>query len=350
MPARFWFRGGRMSWQRVRTDFRFAIITLFGVVGVLGVLPFAIYRFAQGEVLIGLIDAAMVLSIAACIAYIWRGGNVERAAWFVILTYNGGCLLIASLIGLSGLLWLYPVLLANFLLADRWVAIAASASAIAAVLLIPEVFADGLQLALFLSTAMTVCLFAFIFAYRTDSQRVRLEALASHDPLTGVYNRRALEHELLIAIAASRRQRAAYGLAVLDLDHFKRINDSFGHEEGDRVLVDFTRLVGRVTRKGDRLFRLGGEEFVVLLPGADATALQVLCESTRAQVAAALQAGGQPITVSIGAAALQADDDAASWLARADTAMYAAKKLGRNAVVVDRGPPADAAVQLAQSG
>lgn len=348
MPARFGFGGDQMSWLRVRTDFRFGIITLFGVVGVLGVAPFAIYRFAQGQMLIGLIDAGIVFGIVACITHLWRGGNVERASWCIVVTYNLGCLLVAGLIGFSGVLWMYPVLLANFLLVGRWLAIAVSAIALTTVLLIPDVFASGLQLALFMITSVIACLFSFIFAYRTDAQRVLLESLASHDSLTGVYNRRALERELQIAIAAFRRLRGAHGLAVFDLDHFKRVNDNFGHEEGDRVLVDFTKLVARGTRTGDRLFRLGGEEFVLLLPGADAAALQVLCEHARARVAEALQCDGQPITVSIGAAALQPGEDAASWLARADAAMYEAKKLGRNAVVVDRGQPPDAAVPVVQ--
>lgn len=337
-----------MSWQRVRTDFRFAILTLFGVVGALGVLPFAIYRLAHGEIPIGLVDAGIVLGIVVSLVHTWRGGDVENASRFILVIYNVGCLMIAGLIGLSGLLWMYPVLLANFMLVGRWTAIAVSAMAIAAVLLLPDVFANALQLALFLVTAVIACLFAFIFAFRADSQRMQLEALTRLDPLTGALNRRALDGELQIAIEASRRQHGAQGLAVLDLDHFKRVNDSFGHEEGDRVLVDFTTLVGGATRKGDRLFRFGGEEFVLLLPGADAAALQVLCEHARAHVAAQLQAGGEPITVSIGAAALQPGDDAASWLARADAAMYEAKKLGRNAVVVDRGASGDPATPVLQ--
>jgi diguanylate cyclase (GGDEF)-like protein len=324
-----------MSLSRLRTNFRFAILTLFGAVGVLGVTPFALYRFVHGQVLIGLVDLGIVACIAACLAYVWRGGNLERASWFVVATYNLGCLMIAGLIGLSGVLWMYPVLLANFLLVDRWIAIGVSAVGIAAVLLLPDVFASGLQLALFLITAVITCLFTFIFAARGDSQRARLEALARLDPLTQAFNRRALERELQLALESHRRRQGSFGLAVLDLDHFKRVNDTFGHEAGDRVLVEFTRLVGAVTRKGDRLFRSGGEEFVLLLPGAGVAELQIVCEHVRARVAAGLACDGQSITVSIGAAALVTGEDALSWLGRADAAMYRAKNAGRNAVVVD---------------
>src|SRR5687768_7366267 len=108
------FGGNHVSWQRIRTDFRFAIITLFSVVAIIGITPFAIYRFTQGQLVIGMVDAGIVLGIAGGIAYIWRGGDIERASWLVVAIYNIGVLLIASLIGVSGLLWLYPVLLANF--------------------------------------------------------------------------------------------------------------------------------------------------------------------------------------------------------------------------------------------
>lgn len=332
-----------MSWQRIRTDFRFAIITLFSAVTVLGVAPFAVYRIARGQVLAGVIDSAIVLSITLAGVYVWRGGNIERASRVTIAAYTAGCLMVANLVGLPGALWIYAVLLANFLLVERREAVLASAFAIAVLMLSPDVFADANQRITFLATTLVVSLFAFIFASRTETQRMQLENLASHDPLTGIYNRRAMERELAIAIEAYRRQRTPYGLAIADLDHFKRINDSSGHEAGDRVLVDFVELVAGSTRKGDRFFRLGGEEFVLLLPGTQAESLQVFCENLRERIATQLAYGNERITVSIGAAALETDEDAASWLARADKAVYQAKHQGRNQVVVHRGREADAA-------
>ncbi len=103
------------------------------------------------------------------------------------------------------------------------------------------------------------------------------------------------------------------------------------------MLIDFAGLVTASTRKGDRLFRFGGEEFVLLLRGPDATALRTSTEDLRAMVASHLRCRQDAITVSIGAAALEPGEDVASWLARADAAMYRAKKDGRNRVVVDEG-------------
>lgn len=333
-----------MTWQRVRSDFRFAIMSLFAVVTVLAVLPFAIYRFAHGHILVGVVDLAIVAALVAGLVYAWRGGDIDRAAPVVVAVYCIGCVVIANLIGLPGVLWMYPVLLANFMILAWRPAIAVSGLALAALLLSPGVFDDSVQLVLFLITALVAGLFTFIFAYRTESQRQQLEALASHDPLTGVFNRRALDHELQIAIATAHRQRGAYGLALLDLDRFKRINDNHGHEAGDQVLVEFTALVAASTRRDDRLFRYGGEEFVLLLPGADRDALETMCEQLRERTATELSLVGEPITVSIGAAALEPGEGAAGWLARADAAMYQAKHMGRNRVVVHAGKAAGAPV------
>lgn len=326
-----------MSWHRLRTDFRFAITTLFGVVTMLFVLPFAIYRFTQGQVWVGLVDLGIVASILVGVAHAWRGGDIDRVASGVVVACCIGCVLVANLVGLPGLVWMYPVLLANFMLVGWRMAIAVSVLALVGILLSPGLFESRLQVLMFLVTGMVTGLFAFIFAYRTESQRQQLEALASHDPLTGAFNRRALQRELVIAIESARRHRIPYGLALLDLDHFKQINDNHGHEAGDQVLVDFTGLVRLHSRRGDRLFRYGGEEFVLLLPHAGRDALPALCGHLRARVAAELAAGDAPITVSIGAAALEPDETAAGWLARADAAMYEAKRRGRDRVVVHAG-------------
>jgi diguanylate cyclase (GGDEF)-like protein len=143
-----------------------------------------------------------------------------------------------------------------------------------------------------------------------------------------------MERELLIAAEGFRRHRLPVGLAVLDLDHFKRINDEAGHEAGDHVLVAFARLVQSRCRAGDRLFRYGGEEFVLLAPGTDVDALQRLVDDLRHQVALQLRAGARPVTVSIGGAVLRSGEDVHAWLARADAAMYEAKRLGRDRAVV----------------
>ena len=160
--------------------------------------------------------------------------------------------------------------------------------------------------------------------------------LAVSDPLTGLHNRRFLESHLAQTVERARRQRTPFSLLVADIDHFKRINDGFGHDAGDRVLREFARRLGRAVRASDLACRFGGEEFAVLMAGADeATAMVVADRIRRSVFETPFDVGGEEIivTVSAGLAVFDPDtDDASSVFRRADQALYGAKRGGRNRV------------------
>ena len=332
-----------MSFERLRSDFQFAIFVLFCVVAILGIAPFAAYRFMQGAMVAGVVDTLIVTILALSFAYVWRGGSLERASLLVVLATTVGCVVIGRLLGLSGAMWSYPVILANFLLVGRGVALAASGLLMALLVIEGSAFDGRDERLMYLASASVACVLAYVFARRMQEQHRLLEHLASRDPLTGVANRRAMERELHIAAEAFRRHRLPVGLAVMDIDHFKRINDAAGHEAGDHVLVEFSRLVQARCRAGDRLFRYGGEEFVLLLPGTGVDELRRVVDELRRAVATQMRVGDGPVTVSIGGAVLAPGEDTAAWLARADSAMYEAKRLGRDRVVVAVATPGHAA-------
>jgi two-component system chemotaxis family response regulator WspR len=178
--------------------------------------------------------------------------------------------------------------------------------------------------------------------WRLREENARLVAelrwMSLTDGLTGVGNRRAFDEALLLEVARARRQRADLALVMLDLDHFKAVNDAIGHPAGDEVLVAFVGRIRSVTRGADPLFRYGGEEFALLLAGAGPdAALAAGDRAVRATAAAPLPAGRGlvPVTCSAGAAVLAPDDGGAGTelVARADAALYAAKRSGRNRVV-----------------
>ncbi|HEY7063695.1 MAG TPA: sensor domain-containing diguanylate cyclase [Chloroflexota bacterium] len=163
------------------------------------------------------------------------------------------------------------------------------------------------------------------------------QRLAATDPLTGLYNRRSLEQLLDRELDKAHRLRYPVGVLVIDVDHFKTVNDTLGHLQGDKALGSVGRALRRALRKIDALARFGGDEFVALLPGCDPTALRSVAEKLRAAVANRRPAGvrGVPITVSIGGAAAQGRDaEATALLEAADTALYRAKEAGRNRVVI----------------
>jgi len=162
-----------------------------------------------------------------------------------------------------------------------------------------------------------------------------------HDDLTGVLARRALlkQGDRLL----ERYQRESTGLAVMmvDVDHFKQVNDQHGHGAGDRLLVSIAQTMARALRADDVLGRMGGEEFAAVLPGVSPTEAQAIAERVRSaverQTLDATQGGPQRATVSIGlvhSATLGADADMDTLLLAADTALYRAKDEGRNRVMV----------------
>lgn len=171
---------------------------------------------------------------------------------------------------------------------------------------------------------------------RDISERKTFEAeltrLAVTDALTGVWNRRHAEQLLAADLIDAQRHGPSLSLLMIDLDHFKQVNDTLGHEVGDRVLVEITRRMGQRLRTTDMLARWGGEEFVILLRFCGQDDARKIAESLRLVVAdTPIDPAGQ-VTISLGVAQLREDDDLTSWLGRADRALYEAKQSGRNTV------------------
>lgn len=167
--------------------------------------------------------------------------------------------------------------------------------------------------------------------------RNRLREQAIRDPLTGLYNRRQMDDVFERELRRAQRHRGTLGVLMVDIDHFKRINDSLGHEAGDEVLRALARCLGDAIRREDYVFRYGGEEFLLLLPqvgaGAVAARAQSLLEAVRGLHVEWRDRPVGPIRVSIGAATFPEDGQSPAQLVRAaDEAMYRAKRSGRDRV------------------
>ena len=158
---------------------------------------------------------------------------------------------------------------------------------------------------------------------------------ARKDALTGVWNRAALDEALQRAMCLARRHRSALSVLMIDLDHFKRINDRFGHACGDKALRSVVDCIRNCIRGSDELFRYGGEEFVLLLPNTDKQGALLLADRIRRCIAGGrhvCEDGDMRLTVSIGVTAMKRGDAPDRLFERADRAMYQAKEAGRNKV------------------
>jgi diguanylate cyclase (GGDEF)-like protein/hemerythrin-like metal-binding protein len=162
-----------------------------------------------------------------------------------------------------------------------------------------------------------------------------LEQLASTDLLTSAWNRRHFEEAVTGEIHRSIRYGHPVSLLLLDIDHFKRINDTFGHPVGDQVLREVASRIRSAIRLSDSLTRWGGEEFIVLMPNTGLSSATTLAERIREAISTYEFEGIGPVTASLGVADYLPSESREEWLDRADRAMYRAKDQGRNRVEAD---------------
>ncbi len=190
--------------------------------------------------------------------------------------------------------------------------------------------------------ALAVTHFVHLLQYRSDEQQMEmLHRLAFYDALTGLPNRNLLTDRLTHALAAARRNRTTFAVLYIDIDHFKVVNDSFGHDTGDQLLREVARRLSRSVRASDTVARWGGDEFVALLDGVAGEAAAGIASKLLATCGEPYVVRGQEqrITLSVGASFYPRDGhDAATLLERADGAMYQVKAFGRNGYRIEESP------------
>ena len=296
-------------------------------------LPFSVNAFVQGNPGLGagILCAFLVLGVDAFAIYLKKSPPIPLI--LLLVPIAAGTAISLKVQGFFGALWAYPtVLLFTFALSRRM----ANAGSILLLLIISALVYHYIDLAytirFFVTLTLTIVLANIVLSIIVDLHR-RLLDQAIVDPLTGVFNRRHMERCLSDAIERQRRNSASASLLLIDVDRFKSIIDQFGHAKGDSVLKGIVSLVGKRSRKLDLLFRIGGEEFMLLLPDTQEAAAAVVAEQLRASIAESRPLDDQQLTVSIGVSELQPGESLDSWMKHADDALYAAKKAGRNRVV-----------------
>jgi len=315
------------------------LMALYGAV--IGLLNLFLFAAPQ---LVAIDFAAMAASLATW-AYYRGGGRLRRASWAAILILAGLLLTFVHLAraGNGSLLWvtvLPPI--AFFLLGSRdglRVTVVFSTVVLAWLgwhyeQLDPAPFTLGAVL----NGAEVLLAHALIFRFSERTREAAFARLRDHaqvDGLTGLANREKLDAELARALALADRSGQLLAVAMIDLDHFKGINDSHGHLVGDQVLRALGQRLAGAVRAVDLVGRWGGEEFLLLCPSTDRGGALAVAEKLRAAVAAEPFADDIALTVSLGVAVSAGGEPLDAVLDRADRALYAAKDAGRNRVVLD---------------
>lgn len=317
-----------------KNKFQRGMVYLFAILASIGITPFCVIRYLNGELVNALVDLAIVVISLGSALYTWRRGRATQLiSNFTALLYSAGAVAVAYLNEPLFVFWLFPALLANFFLLNANGALVLSLLTFAAVLPIALQLKTSTETFAMLVSLLMCGSMAYVFARLTHKQQLLLMGFANQDPLTGLGNRRAMDEELRMSVEDFARNQTPATLLILDLDFFKMVNDKFGHNTGDLVLADLAALLAKRVRKTDRVFRFGGEEFVVLTRNTRLADALIIAEQLRAQIEVELKDPEGALTASIGCAQLYADETAENWFVRADKAVYQAKQQGRNCVV-----------------
>ena len=189
---------------------------------------------------------------------------------------------------------------------------------------------SGASLIMFLCSQLFIGVTAGVFNWVVFTQEHKLQQVAVRDPLTQAYNRRTMMERLDQTIQLNHRYDTMASLILLDIDHFKLVNDQLGHNVGDSVLKEVVRLLQERLRRTDVLFRYGGEEFIVLLNATEAVVALQLAQQCCRLIREARILPKRVLTVSCGVAEIMPGEPALEWLERCDQALYRAKNSGRN--------------------
>ncbi|HJV51515.1 MAG TPA: GGDEF domain-containing protein [Noviherbaspirillum sp.] len=323
--------------MRERNDalaaYRGRVIYMLAVMGAIVMLPLAAANFAQGKYVLGFGDLFGVLFLAVDAVALHRKRPAPIPFALILVPAFAGVVWTIHTQGFSGALWSYPALLLFHFALSRRVA-NAYGLLLMAVTSVMVYHLSGADITIRYASSLLVTIILINLALNiVDDLHRRLIAQTSVDPLTGAYNRRHMESCLAYAIERSRCDAAPASLLLIDIDHFKRINDEHGHAVGDAVLKELVAIINGHARAGDLLFRTGGEEFLLLMPGAHEDDAVRMAEALRVAVSGEFCTQAAPATVSIGVSELRHDETMDAWLKHADDALYRAKEQGRNRVV-----------------
>ncbi|MFN8164044.1 MAG: GGDEF domain-containing protein [Solirubrobacterales bacterium] len=265
---------------------------------------------------------------------VWVAG-----AWAALVVLLAGAVLVTGEAGSPVLIWFaLPAVTLGFRFEPRGMVFGAGfiLAMFAASTIVPDPGAALEHRQALIATAALILSVVILSGALVESDRAHRRR-STIDPLTGLFNRNALEQRLaeLHGQPCNPAEGLSHALLLCDLDHFKRVNDRLGHAAGDAVLQDVAYTMRAALRAGDSIYRIGGEEILVILPGADREAAIEISERLRNEVRERRPVG-VPVTISIGVAVAEPElVDTDDLVARADAALYAAKAGGRDAIFVD---------------
>ncbi len=323
------------------------VIFVLCIMLALAVTPFAVMRILDNDWVMAALDTSIILSMGALVGYVYKTRRHQLASILVASVFVGATIVTTHLQGISQLPWAYPAFTVTFYLLSPMRALAATIAALLSI--VPIITSEGAfieHIKIIFSLAINI-IAAFSFAKLTQKHRKELNQLMKIDPLTLTGNRRAMDMDVSRLLEEHNKYGTALTAFMIDIDHFKTVNDTYGHLFGDGVIAQTAKVIATHMRDNERLYRYGGEEFLVVARNINEEDASILAERLRKHVEVAPFERDIHLTISLGVAHLGAQEDVDDWLKRADKALYQAKDQGRNCVVLAPATEATASAAAA---
>jgi len=294
------------------------------------ILPFMLYRLINGDYYLGTLDLIISGALIALFIQAWYSIQIENLNIIITVFFMSAALGVINLKISEMIFWAYPAIIATFFLLKSHYAGLINSVFIGAVISIS--FAYGPYPISLYTSLLLVGIFGFIISIRSEQQTKKLRQLISEDSLTRINNRRSFDEKTEEMLALNKRSSTPVCLLLLDLDSFKKVNDTYGHKQGDKLLINFAQTVKSLIRQTDYVYRFGGEEFVVIATNSTLENMGTFANNIREVIQNTPSLSEFNVTVSIGVSEIHQTDNADSWFRRADMALYESKSKGRNRV------------------
>lgn len=327
IPKEFFIDGSLALKRNVLLRMFLLLLNIFMV-------PLSIFWFLNDHWILGSSQLLFLFSFNIDVILSIKNRPLVISYPIVISTLSLTFFLAVFYIGFSAVLWLYPIVIAIYFVIPLKLANYSNFIIVTpiAVLLFMQL-ETSLAIRYCASMGATLMLGIGLVNTIVDLQK-QLVRQSRTDPLTGAYNRRHMDTILNALIEISDKEIQPNVILMLDIDYFKNINDKFGHEAGDIALQDLVILLKEKSRKSDDVFRMGGEEFILLLRDTEYEKAKVIAESLRQSIEKlVIKNSDNTITVSIGVSLLIPEMNYSQWLKGVDSCLYEAKRLGRNRVI-----------------
>ncbi len=322
--------------RRKRTETEYILLALCAILGLV-IIPFTVIRFVSGELGLALLDAGILLGTMAVFTFVFVTGNVKIPGYITAAVFILGTISTIYIKGAQQIHWAYPAFVVIFYFLHPKIALLLSCLSVVAIVPVLRNELSTLAVLKIIVTLFVNVTCAYVFASVMRNQSRELKKLSQKDPLTQVGNRGAMESSLDKVFKSHVNDGAPMCALMVDIDYFKDINDTLGHQVGDDILIKVAEILELNVRTAESVYRYGGEEFFVLAKDMTITRAEQLAEQLRTKIESSVFKDEVKITISIGISALTEEKGTSEWVEQADKALYKAKSSGRNCVVVFDG-------------